>query len=253
MPAAPAIAEDHAAWAEALLRRQAERVVELSEGAARMAAAVEAKAGPEPTKQDAMAYARLHRTVRLGSLMLARLVQEIEKVRSGERFDAPRREREAIIAKALADPAHDHKSRVERIVERIAAHEHGEDEDEIDRLVGECAEHLDDDDIYRDVRTLPVKILVQSICKALDLDERPFLHEAWAQEDQGSNTTRPPPQGGGGGPEGRRGHAEPPPSDPADFLSETWPFGGGLAPQSRSLSSGWPEAGPGGDRSPPIG
>jgi hypothetical protein len=196
MATPPLIADDHAQWAEALLRRQAELVAQMSEGAARMAAAVEAKAGPEPSKSDAMAYARLYRTARMGSLLLARLIREIEKVRSNERFDAPRRERDAIIAKALADPAHDHKSRVERIVERIATDEHGDDEDEIERLIAECAERLDDEDIYRDVRTMPVKDLVQSICKDLDLDERPFLHEAWATEDR--NLTRPPPLAGEG-------------------------------------------------------
>jgi hypothetical protein len=196
MTAAPAIADDHAQWAEALLRRQAELVVELSQGAARMAAAIEAKAGPEPAKSDAMAYARLFRTVRMGSLLLTRLVQEIGKVRSGERFEAPRREREALIAKALADPAHDHKSRVEHIVERIAEAEHGDDEDQIDRLVAECGERLDDEDIWRDVRALPVRDLVQTICKDLGLDPRPFLHEAWAMEEQ--NLTRPPPLAGEG-------------------------------------------------------
>jgi hypothetical protein len=200
MATPPLIADDHAQWAEALLRRQAELVAQMSEGAARMAAAVEAKAGLEPSKSDAMAYARLYRTARMGSLLLARLIQEIEKVRSNERFDAPRRERDAIIAKALADPAHDHKSRVERIVERIATDEHGDDEDEIERLIAECAERLDDEDIYRDVRTMSVKDLVQSICKDLDLDERPFLHEAWAIEDP----SPPPAKMAGGGPQGER-------------------------------------------------
>ena len=175
-------------------------MVELSQGAARMAATIEAKAGPAPAKSDAMAYARLFRTVRMGSLLLARLVQEIGKVRSGEHFEAPRREREALIAKALADPAHDHKSRVERIVERIATDEHGDDEDEIERLIAECAERLDDEDIWRDVRALPVRDLVQTICKDLGLDPRPFLHEAWAAED----SQPPPAERAGGGPQGER-------------------------------------------------
>ena len=198
---------ESAAWAEAMLRRQAELLAQLAEAGTRMALAIEASAaGTGPDKPAAMAFARMTRAVRMTALLQTRLIHEIGRIQANRRIDAARLRREADhadeVARALADPAHDHKARVERIVERIAAAECGDDDDRLDTLVAECGERLDDDDIYGDVANRSVRELVQLICQDLDLDERPFLHERWGQEDSGHGEVRPPPfaaaDGGGG-------------------------------------------------------
>jgi hypothetical protein len=194
--------DDPAAWAQAALRRQVERLDALAELGLDMARAIAAE------KPDAAvtAFARVAKVVRLCGLLQARLIKDMEDACRRAKLLAPEREAKARIAAIQADPAHDHKARVERIVERQVRARHNGDEEEIERLMLEACDRLDDDDIYRDVMTRPVGELVGLICKDLGVepDWERLSQEAWAQEEigvegspfYGMHQTRPPPRAG---------------------------------------------------------
>jgi hypothetical protein len=223
-PASLPQTDDHAAWAQAALRRQVERLDELAELGLAMARAIEA----ERSEGAVTAFSRMAKAVRLTGLVQSRLIKDIEQVISNERlFQAPARERARAIAavedKARNDPARDHKRRVEKIVDRVAQAE-TDDEDRLDRLADETIDRLDDEDLYGDVLTKPVGELVALICRDLGLDPdwNRLAEEAWAKEEienapAGSPFTYLPHAAAGGGPiaeervvEGA-GHFHPPP------------------------------------------
>ena len=177
MSDAPPLPEDLDAWTQERLRRQAAMLEQLAEAGLRMALAIErqvAEASIEPT-EAAMAFARVARAVRLTALLQSKLLHDLARLR-------------ALPAANDSEPEDDraerHKARVEAIVERVAKAD-TDDEDEIDRLVGECAERLDDEDIYGDVLDRPVGELVSLICRDLGLEpDWPRLaDEAWAREE----------------------------------------------------------------------
>jgi hypothetical protein len=218
MSARPATSQtDLAAWTQATLQRQVERLEQLAEAGLRLALAIEAgatqsaeaSAKAEPLSAEAlakagMAFSRAARAVRMTALLQSRLLQEMEQAAARtdyQRRDESFRAGQAADAEAREDPAFSHKARVEAIVERVARAE-TDDEERLDRLMTEAAERLDDDDIYGDVLTRPVGELVALICRDLGLDpdwDRLSL-EAWAEAEiaaapPGSPFKPPPPQG----------------------------------------------------------
>jgi len=205
-PAATSNPNDPAAWAQVVLRRQVERLDALAELGLDMARAIAAE------KPDAAvtAFSRVAKTVRLCGLLQSRLIKDMDDAFARAQLYAPERESLARTAAIQNDPAHDHKGRVEKIVERQVRARH-KDEDQVERLMLEACDRLDDDDIYRDVQTRPVGELVARICKDLGLDpdwER-LSQEAWAQEEMATappgspfitmpEGARPPPLAGEG-------------------------------------------------------
>jgi hypothetical protein len=185
---------DRAAWRQAALQRQAERLEQLAEVGLRLAAtlegeAAEARAAGGPVRDGvAMAFGRVSRAVRLSVLLHARLLSDMDEADRRGRYVSPM-DREAEDARladeeARRDPAYGHKARVEAIVGRVARAEI-DDEDRLERLTTEAAERLDDEDLYGDVLTRPVGELVALICRDLGLDpdwER-LSQEAWARAE----------------------------------------------------------------------
>jgi hypothetical protein len=197
--------DDPAAWAQAMLRRQVERLDTLAELGLDMARAIAA----EKPEAAVTAFARVARAVRLTGLLQSRLLKDMDDAFARAQLYAPERESLARIAAIQDDPAHDHKARVERIVERqLKAQKR--DQNEVERLMLEACERLDDDDIYRDVQTRPIGELVARICRDLGVepDWSQLAQEAWAQEEMASaspaspfampDRTRPPPLAGEG-------------------------------------------------------
>lgn len=201
----------HHAWGEDLRRRHIRRLDELADLAMDVARTLAAKAAQADADPEGLsrALARVSRAVRLTGLLQSKLLGDLDQAIARSAYLRARQEAAAGGPSAPDTPLDRHKARVERIVARIAEREHRGDEDEVERLTAECAERLDDEDVYGDVGARSVCDLVRLICKDLDLDERPFLHEAWAlEEDSGSGNARPPPfaaANGGGGPPGERG------------------------------------------------
>ena len=193
--------DDPAAWAQAVLRRQVERLDELAQLGLELARRAE----------DAKTFARVAKTVRLTGLLQSKLIKDMDDARRRALVSAPLVEAQARIKEIEQDPAHGHKARVEKIVERQVKALHPNDEEEVERLMLEACERLDDEDIYRDVQTRPVGELVALICRDLGVDpDWPKLaQEAWALEEMASGVegspflamsdrTRPPPLAGEG-------------------------------------------------------
>ena len=138
--------------------------------------------GGEDATAIAMAYARAARAVRLTLLLQSNLIKQLQDWDRQTAYLASR-----AIAKAEGlqeDLADQRKTQTVRIVERIAEREH-DDAEQVERLVGEAAERLDQEDIYGDVLSRPVSELVAMICEDLGLDPdwRHLAREAWAREE----------------------------------------------------------------------
>ena len=125
------------------------------------------------------------KVVRLTGLLQSKLIKDMDDAFARAQRLAPEREAQARIAATQRDPAHDHKARVERIAERQLKALHGDDGEQVERLMLEACERLDDDDIYRDVINRPVGELVARICQDLGVepDWERLAEEAWAQEE----------------------------------------------------------------------
>ena len=184
------------AWAEALRRRQIERLDELADVALDMVRAIRAAAAEPDADLEALnrGLSKAGRCLRLTGQLQSRLLSELEQAVARSVYLRARQ------AQADEPPApysvlDRHKDRVTRIVGRIAEREHRGDDDEVERLTNECAERLEDEDVYGEVGHRTVAELVRMICQDLDLDERPFLHEAWAVENSQPPST-PSAEGG---------------------------------------------------------
>ena len=195
--------DDPAAWAQAVLRRQVERLDELAELGLDMAQAIAA----EKADGAVTAFSRVAKVVRLCGLLQSKLIKDMDDAHRHALVSAPMVEAQARIKEIEQDPAHGHKARVERIVERQVKARHPDDEDEVERLMLEACERLDDEDIYRNVLTRPVGELVALICRDLGVepDWPKLAQEAWALDEmqsrvEGSPFSPPPPQAAGGGP-----------------------------------------------------
>jgi hypothetical protein len=178
---------DHTAWAQGVLRRQVDRLEQLAEARLRMALAIEADVSAQTSEGKAVdagakAFSRIARAVRMTGLLQARLIEDMDRA---ERRAACDRQSEARRAQDEAEEqAESHKGRVEAIVARMARGQ-GHDEDQIERLIGEAAERLDDEDLYGEVLARPVGELVALICRDLGLepDWDQLGQEAWAVEE----------------------------------------------------------------------
>lgn len=178
-------------WSRPLVERQLQVLGRLAEAGLEVAVAVErqARAADDGAALQglAMAYARAARAVRMSILLQSRLIEDL-KAREAEAED-PEFER-----------SEGHKLRVERIVGRVARAAFGDDEETVERLAGEAAERLDDEDLYGEVVSRPVGELVALICRDLGLDPdwNRLAEEAWARAemeggDPRSPFARPPP------------------------------------------------------------
>jgi hypothetical protein len=191
-PSTPLIEADEEpaeAWARSLAMRQLQVLGELAEQGLEIGRAIERRAKAaepgEPSGVDlnavAMAHARVARAVRLTIMLQSRLIADVQAGEEG----AARKAAAAARQEARLDPEYVHKARVERIVERVAMAEHGDDEDEMDRLTTEASERLDDDDLYPDPLSRPIGALVASLCRDLGLDPdwTRLAEEAWAKAE----------------------------------------------------------------------
>jgi hypothetical protein len=180
-------------WGRALLERQVVMLGQLAEVGLGMALVLERQVkaldAPAPAAQPAfdperafIAYARVARAVRQSLMLQARLIKQIQaedaQAASSAAFDASC----ARVERGQQTVAR--KAQVERIVERIAAREHG-DTEVVERLIEETCERLDCEDLYGHVLDRPLSELVAMICHDLGLDpDWPRLaEEAWALEE----------------------------------------------------------------------
>jgi hypothetical protein len=198
------------AWARGVIERQVALQEQLAEAGLRLALAIEQGAtqavaeGRAVDKDAAMAFSRVARTVRMGGLLQAKLIKDLEQVQHRAEAEQLRDAKRVLAAcdaaggeaedPALLEPAERHKYRVTRIVARIAAAEHDDDEEEVDRLVDEAAERLDDEDIYDDLLARPIGELVSLICRDLDLEPKwdRLAGEAWAKAEIASGAPNSP-------------------------------------------------------------
>jgi hypothetical protein len=183
----------HAAWARGVIERHVAVEEQLAAAGLRLALAIEqaatqAAAENRPVDKDAgMAFSRVARAVRMGGLLQAKLIRELDEARARD-LERAAQAREAAEAQAedaeLCEPLYRHKARVEKIVDRIATAQHGE-ADARDRLVAEAGERLDDEDLYGDILARPIGELVSMLCRDLGLkpDWTRLAEEAWAREE----------------------------------------------------------------------
>jgi len=168
----------------ALLDRLAEIGLEIAE-----AIGAQARSGePFDAQAAAMAYARVARAVRQTVMLQSRLIAD---------RPAPLKETDHCLT-----PEDHAKDRVARIVHRVIAAEH-DDEDRIERLQDEAIERLQDEDIHGAVLTRPMSEMVADICQDLGLDPdwTRLARECWAVEEIASGDVgeplaafaRPPP------------------------------------------------------------
>jgi hypothetical protein len=173
--------DDPAAWGQAVLRRQVERLEALAETGLALAQRI-AQADIAAPADVAMAFSRVSRAVRLACLLQARLIKDADEAR--READDQRRTQDDRDRIDANQARRDRKARVEAIVERVAWTE-TEDEDRTESLLVEAAERLDSDDIYGDVLNRPLGELVALICRDLGLepDWDGLAQEAWALDE----------------------------------------------------------------------
>jgi hypothetical protein len=209
-----------------LLDHQLAYLDRLAEHGLDMTGALAAQAkgtGPVVVEGDiALAYSRVSRAVRMAVMLQSKLLADAEarKTAAIEAEEAETRD-----DKIRFSLEQGRKARVERIVGRIyRAHDEDADEDRLEEVRLEAGERLDDDDLYGDVLTRPISDLVAQVCEDLGLapDWPALSQEPWAQREVRSGEVgkvlalyASSPASGGGGPEGRRGHAAPPPEPPS--------------------------------------
>lgn len=190
----PASASD--AWARPVLDRNLALLGEIAEIGLQVARAVERQVtaeGPVDVEGAARAYARAARAVRQTVMLQSRIIEAIQA--GAEAIFRARQAAEDEAARAA--PGYVRKARIERVVERLAMAEHGEDEDEVDRLVCEAGERLDDEDLYGDLMDRPMSELVERICKdlGLDADWTALARELWARREVESGRIGSPLRG----------------------------------------------------------
>jgi hypothetical protein len=191
----------------AMLDRLAEAGLQIAIALETCAKAAAAAPADKPVDLDAVAlgYSRVARAVRLSILLQSKLIEDKDK---GDRAAVRQRGTEERIAQAAAatvkaqadeearrlDPLYVRQMRIERIVERVAEREHGDDEERVDRLIAEAGERLDDEDLYGDILQRPLGEMVALICRDLGLnpDWERLAGEAWALEERATGDRRSP-------------------------------------------------------------
>jgi hypothetical protein len=176
----------------ALLGRLAEAGLEVALAVERTAkrAGVDDEAEPVDLAALSLAYARASRAVRLTVMLQSKVIADL-KARDAARHIAMTA---AADEQARREPLYARKVRIERVVERLAEAEHGDDEDKVDRLVIEAGERLDDEDFCGDILERPIGEIVALICRDLGLEpDWPRLAEqAWAREEAAKGDPRSP-------------------------------------------------------------
>ena len=178
-------------WERALLDHRLEGLRRLAEMGLALAGSIQERATRELAgsvtdavpHHAAMDFSRVARAVRMTYALESRLIAEF-KGRSGgaeadEADDGPPQ------VYWLADgPQVEQRRRVQRIVKRVALAS-ALDRERVERLVYETGERLEDDDIYGDVMTRPIREIVALICKDLGLqpDWNLLADIYWAREE----------------------------------------------------------------------
>jgi hypothetical protein len=177
-------------WARAMLCQDLQVLSELTDigmglarGLRRQAEGA-ADAGVVTQGDISLAYGRVSRAVRLTVALRARLIGELRNLERSLAHGGTWDGQTARTART---------ERVERIVQRIAAADGDGDADGVER-VSEACERLEDDDLYDDVMTQPVSVLVARICEALGLapDWPRLAGEPWARAELASGAVGPP-------------------------------------------------------------
>lgn len=169
-----------------MLGRLAEAGVNLAVGLEQQVAGQEAGGGGDV----GLRYARIARAVRLTLALQSKLMRALDerdaasacaaRAAQTEQDGADRDETESDEARA----ARAHGDRVGRIVRRVIAAEHA-DEEVAETLDYEVQERLGDPDIYGDILDRPIGELVALICRDLGLspDWDRLAEEAWAKDE----------------------------------------------------------------------
>ncbi len=192
-------------WARPMLERQLAMLGRLAEDGMDIAHAIKtliterppsgADGDEVPPLADpirlSIAYARVARAVRLTLLLQSKLIADLRAIDNTAQVAAAR-------ARSLADIKRpgledERKSRIERIVGRVALME-GEDVETARDRMRETGERLDHDEIYGDVLSQPVSVLVARICHDLGLqpDWPSLAQDAWVREEMQSGAVGPP-------------------------------------------------------------
>ena len=179
-----------AAMARGVAERQVALLDRLAEAGTRMAEALAQKAVEDAAEgKDAegldRAFQKVTRAVRLCLALQTRVVKDLAALEAGR------------VSKAAAAPQEDplerRRRRIARIVNRIVA----DDETtawKAERLCGRAWERLSDEDLYGDLLSQPMGVVIEKICRDLEIPVN-WVHlarEAWAvQEMAGGDETSP--------------------------------------------------------------
>ena len=175
----------------AVLSRLTEIGMALAEEAGRRGTASPDPDGRGERGDPCLMVSRAARAVRLTLLLQSNLIKQLQDWDRHTAYLASQAVAEA--DERREDLLDEHKARTVRIVERVARRA-CDDAEHVERLVGEAAERLDQDDLYGEVLTRPVSELVAAICQDLGLDpDWPRLaREAWAREEISSGAAGSP-------------------------------------------------------------
>ena len=178
-----------AALARGVAERQVALLDRLAEAGTRMAEAlaqkaVEASADAVVAEGLDRAFQKVTRAVRLCLALQTRVVKDLAALEAGR------------VSKAAApqeDPLERRRRRIARIVTRVVT----DDETtawKAERLCGRAWERLSDEDLYGDLLAQPMGVVIEKICRDLDIPVN-WVHlarEAWAvQEMAGGDETSP--------------------------------------------------------------
>ena len=207
--APPPLADDALAYARALIAEQLPVLTRMIGAGAEVALDIERQARESAMPADppaprggelALAYSRVSRAVRMTVALQSKLIAHLQAL---EDAAAARAAGIVTAREALeADRVSDHKTRIARIVERVAKDACDGDEDEADRLYTEACDRLDDDDIYGEVMSRPMSEMVAEVCRDIGLepDWERLSREAWAKAERSALTAPIAAAMAGGGP-----------------------------------------------------
>ena len=188
--AAPSAAER----ARSLIEQQLAMLTRLADMGLNIAARVEqqalAEADAQPPRNWGIAYARIARSVRMTIALQSKVLKDLAALEdeAGRRTKAGREEADQALTAR--------KTRVWRIVERVACERFSEDESENDRT-DDLAGHrygtyaLLDRDICGDILERPLGALVETICQGLGLDPDWEAQASRERASQSGSSPRP--------------------------------------------------------------
>jgi len=177
-PLAPSIdptqAGDDRSWARPLFEQEIALLSALAEAGLAVAVTIKDQvvAGEGDLLALAAAYDRVARAVRMAILLQSKLIKQLQD------WD---RQTALLAARSLGAG----QAQREADIERAAAVRDREHAEHIERLVGQGAERLEQDDIYKEVNSRPVSELIAMIRQDIGLDpDWPLqTQEALAQKD----------------------------------------------------------------------